>query len=286
MITKQKPTLKFFHGIIILIVIVILTSCSSEKNHWEETKSENSISAYEKFLEQYPQGEFADQARLQIESIFFEQAKASDTIDAYKDFLNRYPEGKLVEQAHLGIMGIHFEQAKAAGSISAYDEFIERYAQGDYIEQAREMIEKIYPVFSKEKVVEIESILSYVRKGKLVFKRGEKPNTMEVELPEDIPVVNGKWCMGCAEIIKIEPNLRVSLEPYFYDVIKPKGLEKPQNLPSFAEYSVKLVTPIPDDTTECIISGPKGATLKKEAKGFRLVEGEARLFRKKMDRSN
>ncbi len=245
MITKQKTIFKVFHKITILIAFVILTSCSSEKNHWEEARSKNSISAYKKFLEQYPKGEFT-------------------------------------EQANIGIMGIYYEQAKVTGSISACIDFIDRYSKGDYIKQARKMIEKIYTGFSKEKVMKIDSISNYVRKGKLVFKKGSKTNTIEVELPGDIPVVNGKWCIGCAEIIKIEPDLRIRLS-FFYDVMKPKGLERPPNLPSFAEYKLTLEIPIPNDTTECIISGSKGATLMKKANGFQLLEGEAHLFRKKID---
>ena len=282
MITKQKTIFKVFHKITILIAFVILTSCSPEKNHWEEARSKNSISAYKKFLEQYPKGEFTEQANLQIESLYFENAKILNTIEAYKDFLERYPEGKLVEQANIGIMGIYYEQAKVTGSISACIDFIDRYSKGDYIKQARKMIEKIYTGFSKEKVMKIDSISNYVRKGKLVFKKGSKTNTIEVELPGDIPVVNGKWCIGCAEIIKIEPDLRIRLS-FFYDVMKPKGLERPPNLPSFAEYKLTLEIPIPNDTTECIISGSKGATLMKKANGFQLLEGEAHLFRKKID---
>jgi hypothetical protein len=39
--------------------------------------------------------------------------------------------------------------------------------------------------------------------------------------------------------------------------------------------SIVLSSPIPDDATEFIVSGPAGATLTKEGKGFRLVSGSA-----------
>lgn len=56
-------------GGLCLIISIFLVSCSSEKSKWEEVKAKNTISTYEDFLKQYPQGEFADSARSMIKSL-------------------------------------------------------------------------------------------------------------------------------------------------------------------------------------------------------------------------
>jgi len=75
----------------LFLCFLVFISCSGEKKDWKMAESENSITACEDFLKQYPQGKFVDKARSKIEAIYFDQAKAANSINAYNDFLKRYP---------------------------------------------------------------------------------------------------------------------------------------------------------------------------------------------------
>jgi len=256
-----------------LLCFFVFFSCSTEKKGWEKAETANTITAYEEFLKLYPEGEFVDKAHSRIESIYFDEASAANTIASYEDFLKLYPEGEFADSAHSQIEAIYFDQAKAANSIEAYKDFLERYPKGEFADSVRLLLEKIYPSFSKEKVLIIKSISSVVGKGEVSFTKGSKPNTLKITINVTVPVVNGKTCMGCGAIVRIAPNLKIPIKPWFVPT-------------EFQGQSVTFTNssfegPTPADVTEFIVSGPQGATLKKEGKGFRLVEGEAHFLQKK-----
>jgi tetratricopeptide (TPR) repeat protein len=256
--------------ILLLLCFSIFFSCSGEEKDWKYAESENSIAAYENYLKQYPQGKFVDEARPSIEKIYFEKAKAADTIEAYEEFLKRYAEGDFADKAHSKIEVIYFDQAKAANSVEACDDFLKRYPEGEYAYQARQILEEIYPSFSKDKVLKIESISSIVGTGEISFTKGSKPNTLKITLNATTPVVNGNACMFCGALIRIAPNLKVPIRPFFIATKQPGATSM--------SFNTVIQGPISAEATKFIISGPQGAILKKKGNGFRLVEGEAHFL--------
>lgn len=115
-------------------------------------------------------------------------------------------------------------------------------------------------------MLEIQSISASVGEGEVSFMEGEEPETLKIQINGTVPVVEGKMCLGCVDTIRIAPNLKVPTDPWFIDR-EHEGERVTLNL--------ALQGPIPADATEFIVSGPEGATLRKEGKGFLLVEGEA-----------
>jgi uncharacterized protein YlxP (DUF503 family) len=257
----------------LLLCLLVSISCSGEKKDWKNAQSENSITAYEDYLKQYPQGEFADEARSQIETIHFEKAETANTIEAYADFLERYPQGELADRVRSTVQGIHFDKAKATNSVESYQDFLDKYPEGEIADQARKMLEEIYPSFSSQKVLRIESASSVVGTGEVSFTKGSKSNTLKITINVTAPVVNGKTCMGCGSLVQLAPNLKVPVKPFF------TPMKQPGQSVSFI--NMVLEGPTSAEAAEFIVSGPPGATLKKEGNGFRLVKGEAHFLKKK-----
>ena len=48
---------------------LLLLSCASDERSWKEAQTQDSVSAYEDYLAQYPKGEFADSARTKIKEL-------------------------------------------------------------------------------------------------------------------------------------------------------------------------------------------------------------------------
>ena len=90
--------------LIILILLIVISGCTSEKNEWENAKRENTTFAYEDFLKRYPpQSLLADSARIHLETLHFAVAESINTIQSYEDFIGLFPQGSLVEKAVIGI---------------------------------------------------------------------------------------------------------------------------------------------------------------------------------------
>ena len=130
-----------------------------------------------------------------------------------------------------------------------------------------------HPSFSKSEVLEIPSISAVVGEGTALFAPGEAPGELRVEINGTVPIVQGNWCLCCLDTIRIEPNLQVPTTPFFVDEEAPAA---PGGLVGESMVmDLVLSSPIPDDSTAFIVSGPEGATLRKEGRGFLLVDGEA-----------
>jgi len=126
----------------LFLCFLFFIACSGEKKDRKNAESEKSITAYEDFLKQYPQGEFADEARSRLETIYFEKAEAANTIEAYDDFLKRYSEGDFADKARFKIEAIYFDQAEAANSINAYIDFSKRYPNTNFANEVEELVKK------------------------------------------------------------------------------------------------------------------------------------------------
>lgn len=126
---------------------------------------------------------------------------------------------------------------------------------------------------SKEKAVEVPSMSAIVGKGELIFRQGDGPDKLKISISTTTPIIQGKGCSGCAKIIKIDPNLKIAIKPFLSDY-EVKG----QYIGTEESTQLELTDSNPTDAKEFIMSGPAGATLQKEGKRLRLMEGEAHLL--------
>jgi hypothetical protein len=240
---KMMITMKLM-ACFILVFLVLLIGCSSEKSEWEKAQSKNTIEAYETYLSKYPKGKFSMEALAKIEELAFTDAQQKNTIEAYAEYLKKCPQGK----------------AKLSGDLASV---VEAYIN------AKERI-----TISNKNVTEIQGISPIVGKGRVSFKKGNNDNQLKIEIHGEVPDSKGKTCYFAMEKISIGPNLMVPIR-LFYDVpIKNYGY-----VTLFTRVDLEVELEIGKDTKDFLVSGPKGAILKKKGKGFLLIDGEAYLLR-------
>jgi hypothetical protein len=104
------PTMVTFRaGRVALISLLagLATACSREQQDWRSAMGADSPEAWQRFLEQHPDSEFAGQARIRITQLEtqrdFQNADRVGTVDAYRDFLAHHPSGKWAEHARIRI---------------------------------------------------------------------------------------------------------------------------------------------------------------------------------------
>ncbi len=87
----------------ILVICVVLSGCGTEKTSWKQAETLHSKAAYQHFIEQYPDGMYAEKALLRIEALDFKQAETRNTVRAYRHYVETYPHGVYTEHAQLKI---------------------------------------------------------------------------------------------------------------------------------------------------------------------------------------
>ncbi|MFU8878503.1 MAG: SPOR domain-containing protein [Wenzhouxiangellaceae bacterium] len=101
--------------ILCLTLTLALVACDRQGAHWEEAQQEDTVAAYESFVERYPDSAEADQARSRIETLRAEQAwtdaQQRDTLAAYRGFLQAHPEAAAADQARARLQTLERESA-------------------------------------------------------------------------------------------------------------------------------------------------------------------------------
>lgn len=87
---------------------------------WQKAKTDNSYESYRDFQKKYPRSKFADEAKVQIETIEqqdWQKTSYLNTTEGYKEFLKKYTESKFALLAEEKIMKL--EEGKARPSKSS-----------------------------------------------------------------------------------------------------------------------------------------------------------------------
>lgn len=92
---------------LLLVSCLWLAGCSQRQQAWEEARAANTPESYDQFLAEYPEGEFASQARARAaelrETRDWEKAMATNTLDAYREFVKAHPDGRMSDEARIRI---------------------------------------------------------------------------------------------------------------------------------------------------------------------------------------
>ncbi len=121
-------------------LFVVFVGCATVEERYTAIQRENTVSAYEKFLKDYPASPFTQAAKerledLKVENIFVD-TEANNSISAYKDFIQEYPGSRFSEVARRRIAWPDedsFKKTCQIGTIRAFQGFIESYPSSEYL---------------------------------------------------------------------------------------------------------------------------------------------------------
>jgi hypothetical protein len=133
--------------------LALISACGSPEADWQKAQAENTEPAYQAFLEKYPDGEWAQRAQSEIDTIKdqrdWENAQTSDAIEAYNNYLLAHPTGEHMGEARQRISELETETAwtvaQTAGTKAALEDFLIRYADAPQAELARSQLAALAP---------------------------------------------------------------------------------------------------------------------------------------------
>lgn len=129
---------------------------------WERARTEHSLTAYNAYLDQFPDGAHADEALRQIQELEEERewrkAGRIDRIYAYRSFLRSFPAGRHVDAARMRILQLQEEtkreaaaqreeeawnDVKSTDDVLILQSFINLFPDGRYVPEARSRIRQL-----------------------------------------------------------------------------------------------------------------------------------------------
>jgi hypothetical protein len=97
--------------IYIVVISLIISGCATEENAWQKAADDNTIESYKTFLKEYPEGEFAEKAKIRIEifedKLSWEAALENNTIQSYENYLSSFPRGAFTGKANSVILDMY-----------------------------------------------------------------------------------------------------------------------------------------------------------------------------------
>ncbi len=130
-----------------------------ERAKWEVALRENTVDSYLAYMDEYPQGDYADEAYTNMLSLKNSETEAwqilatSENTSEFVDFLKRYPQSPYDRKVKIRFDSLMWESSLKENSSQAYSEYINMSTTGeiagDYIGEAQkryEMLSQSTPV--------------------------------------------------------------------------------------------------------------------------------------------
>ena len=119
-----------------------LSDVQAELKAWKQAKNQNTVAAYQEFLDRYPVGDFASLAEQNVQSLqqlqaqrreadAWSQAQRLNTVAAYQNFVSSFPRSGHLSEARQQIQALEAAAAQARDD-AAYQQAQERNTQGAY----------------------------------------------------------------------------------------------------------------------------------------------------------
>lgn len=134
-----------------LTLTLALIGCDRQGAQWEEAQQEDTVAAYQSFVERYPDSPEAEKARNRIQTLRAEQAwtdaRQRNTAEAYRGFIEEHPQAEAAEEARARLQTLEREsrwQALAdSEDIKALRAFADKYAGSPEAALARERADEL-----------------------------------------------------------------------------------------------------------------------------------------------
>lgn len=137
--------------VLCVITAGMLAACSSPNADWQKATQQNSVAAYQQFIQQHPNDARAEQARNRINALQDEQAwntaKSANTLDSYQQYLQQEPNGMHAADAQDKVNGLQqaaaWQTAQNTNTAQGYQDFLSKYPNAPQASDAQAALKKL-----------------------------------------------------------------------------------------------------------------------------------------------
>jgi hypothetical protein len=161
-----------------------LASRERERLDFESAQRTNTVDALAGFLRDHPNGDFADRAKTQIETLQFQQAQATASEPDLERFA-QHPGGVYAEQARKQIEKIHFASATKTGTEDAFELFLQRHPSGQYTANAKTALVELQ-FASASRTNTAQAYREFIKRNPESLRTGDATAALEKAMVKEI----------------------------------------------------------------------------------------------------
>ena len=137
--------------VLCVITAGALAACSNPTADWQKANQQNTVTAYQQFIQQHPNDSRVAQARNRISALQDEQAwstaQSANTLDAYQQYLQQEPNGMHAADAQDKINGLQadaaWSSAQSTNTAAGYQDFLQKYPNSPHASDAQDALKKL-----------------------------------------------------------------------------------------------------------------------------------------------
>lgn len=194
--SNKKLIIFVLVGAVLLVLIggigsyVLLKNKNAEEAqeaYWNQSVSENTPLAYSKYLVQYPEGKYSEQAQKKIMELREEERKAWDklrkksSVEALFTFLRDHPDTPYSKDIRHVIDSLSWIATAAANTREAYLAYIENSNLGRYSGEYMDLAQKRYDYINQLKTIEGEELEEIGKKLNDFFKALSSTDNKDIQ---------------------------------------------------------------------------------------------------------
>ena len=137
--------------VLCIITAGTLAACSNPNADWQKANQQNTVAAYQQFIQQHPSDARVQQARNRIDALKDEQAwttaQNANTLDAYQQYLQSEPNGMHATDAQDKVNAMQadaaWQSAQSTNTAAGYQDFLQKYPNAPQASQAQDALKKL-----------------------------------------------------------------------------------------------------------------------------------------------
>jgi hypothetical protein len=135
--------MKNFMIVNILTFLFILSACSSQEKKWENAKADNTVSAFNEFIKQYPESKYNPEATIAIERLCWDSAFNAKSVILLEDCIIKYPKSERIPEAMKAIEKLYWDSAFNKKNAILLEDCINKYPNSQKIHEAKALISRL-----------------------------------------------------------------------------------------------------------------------------------------------
>jgi SPOR domain len=140
-------------SLLVLCVVTagLLAACANPNADWQKANQQNSIAAYQQFIQQHPNDARVAQARDRINALQDEQAwttaQSTNTLDGYQQYLQAEPNGMHAADAQDKVNSLQsdaaWSSAQSTNTAAGYQDFLQKYPNSPHAADAQAALKQL-----------------------------------------------------------------------------------------------------------------------------------------------
>jgi len=135
-----------------ILFVLYFMGCSYEESKWDEAKKTNSITSFEKYISEYPNGKYINNAKESIEEINWLELNKNISIEKIQNYKGKYPKSKHLKEIASMVEKIEYDSLVILNNISSLKDWKKNHPEGTYNQKIDSLINELLRPTGKENV--------------------------------------------------------------------------------------------------------------------------------------